>query len=644
LISTDQSDQRLYLLYILQTHISYFIINKSLKRKHENTLRRVYHGTPSQHILYEREWARRIWAFLKFVFKCPLIEISSEKGTNYEGFTIYFLNAKLIEKDLNLEHEIMDSSAELFDLVESSDEEKEIVFPKVSKPGIHANREKRIRRIIMSDDENSDKEADGPSLANQSDDHANIFDKEVKSNEFDVFDDSTQEVSEEASDASLSEELQESSDEVSGESIQESPTKVSDKSIDEFGQDSPLESFDQSNAGSPTRARNPSCSTFSYRTVFTPSPEKSETQKGSRTSAGILNLSDDSSSFKLIGKLPSPKESIQDEADAKSYENNNKNRRPNISDIQIDVKELSINIQGLCIESDDESIELDESSILSTASVKSAYAETLSDEKAITPSPRIDHVVETAWTYDDAYQSYSLSSNGKIWPESENHLWTDAWPEFSIPKTLYDKLFNHQRIGVQWMAVRHASKVGGIMGDDMGMGKTYQTLALLGGLMRERTIRNALILCPVSLMRTWEREANDVIRKMCGVRQLDICVVSSDISKNRRTNLIREAISCSPKKPYLLICTFGQVSSCPKDLVPDDYQGNETYWDYIIADEGHKLKNPSTKVHKGCQLIASHPKTRRLILTGTCIQNNLKELWALFDWACSGRVLSSQSE
>jgi SNF2 family DNA or RNA helicase len=63
------------------------------------------------------------------------------------------------------------------------------------------------------------------------------------------------------------------------------------------------------------------------------------------------------------------------------------------------------------------------------------------------------------------------------------------------------------------------------------------------------------------------------------------------------------------------------------------------YWDYCILDEGHQIKNPSTQMHKSCNRICRSMKTRRLLLTGTPIQNNLKELWALFDWATYGRLL-----
>lgn len=54
-------------------------------------------------------------------------------------------------------------------------------------------------------------------------------------------------------------------------------------------------------------------------------------------------------------------------------------------------------------------------------------------------------------------------------------------------------------------------------------------------------------------------------------------------------------------------------------------------WDYVILDEGQIIKNSSTEVHKSVRSIASNPNTHRLLLTGTPIQNNLAELWSIFD-------------
>jgi SNF2 family DNA or RNA helicase len=76
---------------------------------------------------------------------------------------------------------------------------------------------------------------------------------------------------------------------------------------------------------------------------------------------------------------------------------------------------------------------------------------------------------------------------------------------------------------------------------DMGLGKTFQTCTLLAGLMRSRTISSALIVCPVAVMKMWEREAQMIVEKYCGVR-VSIRIVDSSIRRERRAMLLDEAL------------------------------------------------------------------------------------------------------
>eukprot|EP00977_Amphora_coffeiformis_P005650 scaffold1189_cov194-Amphora_coffeaeformis.AAC.7 len=86
----------------------------------------------------------------------------------------------------------------------------------------------------------------------------------------------------------------------------------------------------------------------------------------------------------------------------------------------------------------------------------------------------------------------------------------------------------------------------------------------------------------------------------------------------------------------LVVTTYGLVRSATSDFISN----SKTIWDYVALDEGHQIKNSSAEVSKACRAICS-PDTRRLLLTGTPILNNLKELWSLFDFATSGKILGS---
>lgn len=79
----------------------------------------------------------------------------------------------------------------------------------------------------------------------------------------------------------------------------------------------------------------------------------------------------------------------------------------------------------------------------------------------------------------------------------------------------------------------------------------------------------------------------------------------------------------------MLINNWQQLSS---------FRGQEFVWDYVILDEAHKIKTSSTKSAICARAI---PASNRLLLTGTPIQNNLQELWSLFDFACQGSLLGT---
>ena len=177
--------------------------------------------------------------------------------------------------------------------------------------------------------------------------------------------------------------------------------------------------------------------------------------------------------------------------------------------------------------------------------------------------------------------------------------------------------------------------------------------------MRMGIITNTLVIVPVSVLRSWENESHAIIKNKCAPNVL-ISVVSSDVSRDRRIRILREAMMCTRSNPTLIITTYGLIGG---DYAMD-FRCEGHPWNYVILDEGHKIKNTSTKVAKNCRYICNDDSTRRLLLTGTPIMNNLKgmyrllmmtfianflmteylrcaELWALFDWCTTGKVLGS---
>ena len=109
----------------------------------------------------------------------------------------------------------------------------------------------------------------------------------------------------------------------------------------------------------------------------------------------------------------------------------------------------------------------------------------------------------------------------------------DDWPNIQTSSKLYQKLYPHQRIGIQWLASMHCKGVGGILGDDMGLGKTMQTLGLIFGLMSTGVIQNALVVCPVNVLFNWKREALSVLQDCEGL-QVNVDVLDSSVKKDYR--------------------------------------------------------------------------------------------------------------
>ena len=99
--------------------------------------------------------------------------------------------------------------------------------------------------------------------------------------------------------------------------------------------------------------------------------------------------------------------------------------------------------------------------------------------------------------------------------------------ELNLPSILASRLFDHQKVGVEWLYGLHISRPGGILGDDMGLGKTFQVITLLTGLMRVNLIKKVLIICPVSVLQNWHRELAEHLMphvKVSGFHSIDIHV------------------------------------------------------------------------------------------------------------------------
>ncbi|XP_030579295.1 DNA excision repair protein ERCC-6-like [Archocentrus centrarchus] len=193
-------------------------------------------------------------------------------------------------------------------------------------------------------------------------------------------------------------------------------------------------------------------------------------------------------------------------------------------------------------------------------------------------------------------------------------------------KDLYDKLFDYQRDGVAFLySLYRDGRKGGILADDMGLGKTIQVISFLSGMYDSELAKHTLLVMPTSLITNWTKEFS---KWTPGMRVKEF----HGISKGERTRNLERV----QRRGGVIITTYTMLLNNWQQLAM--YNGKEFTWDYMILDEAHKIKSTATKTAKSAYAI---PSKNRVLLTGTPVQNNLREMWALFDFACKGTLLGT---
>ncbi|KAK6922790.1 Helicase, C-terminal [Dillenia turbinata] len=216
-------------------------------------------------------------------------------------------------------------------------------------------------------------------------------------------------------------------------------------------------------------------------------------------------------------------------------------------------------------------------------------------------------------------------SKNLVWEEEKTITLKGPTYTYRLPGKIAEMLFPHQRDGLKWLWSLHCQGKGGILGDDMGLGKTMQICGFLAGLFNSRLVKRVMVVAPKTLLSHWVKELtvvglSDKIREYYGTcakaRQYELQYVLQDKG--------------------VLLTTYDIVRNNSKSLRGDYYFREECsedipIWDYMILDEGHLIKNPSTQRAKSLLEISC---AHRIIISGTPLQNNLKELWALFNFCC----------
>ena len=270
---------------------------------------------------------------------------------------------------------------------------------------------------------------------------------------------------------------------------------------------------------------------------------------------------------------------------------------------------------------------------------------------------------------DDEIINASLNSTNKMAEHDPNEKPPGMAfypPSLVVPAWINNRLFTYQRTGLKWMYELHKQDSGGIIGDEMGLGKTIQICAFLQSMILSRQISSILIVCPATLLMHWMQELS---KWAPGLRRILIHKAGEKADGFTREvsmkllSTLDQWISCARKEfvneplneedlkeeeielkalgdgiydsscsfcgtGYVVVTTYENIRR--KSLIWTDHQ-----WDYIILDEGQKIRNPDADVTLSCKRFKT---THRLLLSGTPIQNDLKELWSLFDFVFPGRL------
>ncbi|CCH44088.1 chromatin-remodeling complex ATPase [Wickerhamomyces ciferrii] len=181
------------------------------------------------------------------------------------------------------------------------------------------------------------------------------------------------------------------------------------------------------------------------------------------------------------------------------------------------------------------------------------------------------------------------------------------------PKYVHGKLREYQIQGLNWLIQLYENSLSGILADEMGLGKTLQTISFLGYLRYNKNIDGPfLIIVPKSTLDNWRREFER------WTPDVNVCVLQGN--KEERNDLIKNTIL--ETKFDVLVTSFEMVireKSALKKLA----------WQYIVVDEAHRIKNEESALS---QIIRLFYSKNRLLITGTPLQNNLHELWALLNF------------
>lgn len=226
-------------------------------------------------------------------------------------------------------------------------------------------------------------------------------------------------------------------------------------------------------------------------------------------------------------------------------------------------------------------------------------------------------------------------------PAILRHQALELCPGTKVPPLICQFLRPHQRDGVQFLFDCVTGRrdypesvekgFGAILADGMGLGKTLQTIALLYTLLQSNQVRRIVVVCPCSLVGNWESEFEKWINSKTSNKSERLEVRGLDGSKAQTEVTIEQFLGAS--RPFhVLVSSYETLRANVERFARQKSNG----CDLLVADEAQRLKGAKTQVNLAISRLASCKK--RILLTGTPLQNDLEEFHAMADVANPGTL------
>lgn len=213
-------------------------------------------------------------------------------------------------------------------------------------------------------------------------------------------------------------------------------------------------------------------------------------------------------------------------------------------------------------------------------------------------------------------RNFKFGQGVNLLKDIENKLTYINSKEIDLPKDLKRILRGYQIKGFKWFKTLSHLGFGGILADEMGLGKTVQTISFLATEENKKT----LIIVPTSLIYNWR----DEIERFAP--SLKVGIVHGE--RAQKEKVINEL-----KEYDLILTTYGTLRNNIKMY-------NNIRFDYCIIDEAQNIKNP---IAQNTKVVKEIEAKVRFALTGTPIENNLTELWSIFDFIMPGYLYTKET-